>query len=78
MAQKYTHDELTGRVETPGWQLIRDKEHTVTGTLRYLLDLTHRSREKGTHLGLIREIETEIELDMLEVERLWRYLGLPV
>jgi len=27
---------------------------------------------------LIEEIETSVELDMLQIAQLWRYLGLPV
>lgn len=57
---------------------MRDKDNPVTGTLQHLLNLAHQRKKKGEHLGLIQEIETKIELDMFEVERLWRFLGLPV
>lgn len=78
MAKKYTHDELAGRVKSPGWRLMRGKDNPVTGTLQHLLNLTHQRKKKGEHPGKIEEIETRVELDMIEVERLWRFLGLPV
>jgi len=78
MTKKYSLDELAVRVKTPGWRLMRGKDNPVTGTLQHLLNLTHQRKKKGEHLGFIQEIETKIELDMLEVERLWRFLGLPV
>ncbi len=78
MTKKYSVDELAARVKTPGWQLVRDKESPVPGTLQKLLNLTHQRKSQGEHPGRIQEIETTIELDMIEVERLWRFLGLPV
>jgi hypothetical protein len=74
----YTDEELATRVKTPGWQLTRGEDAPVTGTLQDLAALTHQRNQQGEPPGLIREIETAIELDMLEVERLWRFLGLPV
>lgn len=78
MTKKYTADELAVRVKTPGWELKRDKDDAVSGTLQHLLHLSHQHKTKGQHPGKIQEIETRIELDMIEVERLWRFLGLPV
>jgi hypothetical protein len=43
-----------------------------------LLNLAHQRKRQGEHLGLIQEIETSVELDMIAVEKLWRFLGLPV
>lgn len=78
MAKRYTDDELATRVKTPGWALSRDSDAPVNGTLQHLLNLAHQRRKKGERPGLIREVETSIELDMIEVEKLWRFLGLPV
>jgi len=74
----YTEEELASRVKTPGWQLTRGEDTPVTGTLQHVVVLTHQRNQQGEQPGLIREIETAIELDMLEVEKLWRFLGLPV
>jgi hypothetical protein len=77
-AKPYSEDELAARVKTPGWQLTRANDLPVDGTLQHLLTLTHQRNRQGEHPGLIREIETSIELDMIEMEKLWRFLGLPV
>jgi hypothetical protein len=78
MSKKYTDDELATRVKTPGWLLTRNPDRPITGTLQHLLNLTHQRRRQGEHPGLIQEIETSVELDMIAVEKLWRFLGLPV
>lgn len=78
MVKRYSQDELAARVKSSGWQLTRDKENPVTGTLQHLLNLTHQRKKKGEPPGRIEEIETRVELDMIEVERLWHFLGLPV
>lgn len=78
MARRYSDDELAARVKTPGWRLLRDRDQPVTGTLQNLLRLSHQWKSQGEHPGLIQEIETRIELDMIAMEKLWRFLGLPV
>jgi hypothetical protein len=79
MAGKYTHAELTERVKSPGWGLVTGKdEGPVTGTLGDLLKIAHDRRKNGHAAGLIQEIVTTVELDMFQIELLWRYLGLPV
>jgi hypothetical protein len=77
--KQYTHDELTEGVKSRGWALITGrKDKSITDTLENLLHLSHKRHKKGQAPGLIKEIETAIELDMIQVELLWRYLGLPV
>ena len=79
MANKYTHDDLTDRVSTPGWALVTGKEiNSISGTLKHLLNITHERKNDGQAPGLIKEVETGIELDMIQIEKLWHYLGLPV
>lgn len=79
MADKYSHEELVNRVKTPGWRLVPgSKDKSITDTLERLLHLTHERTQKGEAPGLIEEIETSVELDMLQIAQLWRYLGLPV
>ena len=80
MADGYKHDELTKRIKSPGWRLVtgRKNDKTVTGTLEKLLRITHERHKGGQAPGLIEEIKTEIELDMIQIELLWRYLGPPV
>jgi hypothetical protein len=79
MADKYSDDELVKRVKTPGWRLVTDnKDKSITDTLERLLHMTHERTQNGEAPGLIEEIETSVELDMLQIAQLWRYLGLPV
>jgi hypothetical protein len=78
MPKKYTHDELVGLVKSPGWKLVpdNDDEH-VEGTLEDVLKASHEKHKAGDRPGLIKQIETAIELEMIEIEKLWFYLGLP-
>ena len=79
MANKYTPDELAERVKSPGWGLAGGKDGApVKGTLEEVLTLAHQQYKSGQKPGLIAEIETAIELEMVEIDLLWRYLGLPV
>jgi hypothetical protein len=82
MASKYSDEELTGRVKSPGWCLVSDKNAPrVTGTLEDVLKSAHQRQNGSTDGALppgIEELETSITLDMIQIERLWRYLGLPV
>jgi hypothetical protein len=74
MANKYSDEELRRLVKTPGW---KDAEG-ASGTLEDVLKAGHERKQRGEKPGVIRQLENEIELDLLQVEKLWRYLGLPV
>jgi hypothetical protein len=79
MVEKYTHDELVEQIKKPGWTLnTEEPDKAVSGTLEDLLNTTHQRQTAGHVPGLIKQAETSIELDMIEIEKLWRYLGLPV
>ena len=79
MASKYTHDELTKRMTLPGWVLVTsEKDRSATGTLEHVLKTAHQNRKLGQAPGLIEEIKTTIELDMIQIEELWQHLGLPL
>lgn len=78
MANKPTKDELTGKLQTPGWQLVDESpRETVTGTLGEVLTESHSRRTRGHSRWKIREIETAIELELFQIEQLWQHLGLP-
>ncbi|MGD0190415.1 MAG: hypothetical protein ABSD74_06710 [Rhizomicrobium sp.] len=80
MPDKYTQDELRGMVKSPGWELDAGddaKDKPVVGTLEEVLHVAHKQREAGEKPGLIRQIETAIELDLIQIEELWYALGLP-
>ncbi len=79
MTNKYTDDELVRLVKSPGWGLVTEKDgETATGTLEDVLKTNHQRRQSGKASSLIQHLETSIELDMFQIEKLWRYLGLPV
>jgi hypothetical protein len=78
MASRYTDEELKKRVTSPGWRLDPKEGAPVSGTLEEVLKSGHALKGSGAMPGRIAELETAIELDMIQVEKLWRYLGLPV
>ena len=79
MANKYTHDDLANRVKSPGWAIVTGKTNmSISGTLEQILAITHDRKKSGQAPDLITEIETGIALDMIQIEKLWHYLGLPV
>jgi len=79
MADKYTDEELVGLVKSPGWGLVTEKnDKAATGTLEDVVKAHHQLHQGGETPGPIKQLETSIELDMLQIEMLWRYLGLPV
>jgi hypothetical protein len=75
----YTHAQLAERVKYPGWETVKDENSSpISGTLEDVLKVTHERHKDGHTTERIKEIATAIELDMIEIEMLWRYLGLPV
>jgi hypothetical protein len=78
MASRYSDDELTKKVNAPGWRHAPEEGASVTGTLEDALKSGHARHAQGRAPGRIEELETAIELDMIQIEKLWRYLGLPV
>ena len=80
MANHYQEDDLMRRLASPGWRLKTGQkdDKAVSGTLEHVVRATHDRKKSGDAPGLIEEVETEIELDLIQIEKLWRYLGLPV
>ena len=78
MTKKPTHDELVKRLHTPGWRLVtEDEPEAASGTLKDVLETTHARNKGKKEPGLIRHIETTLELDAIQIQNLWHYLGLP-
>jgi len=71
-----SNEELTASRTSPGWRLEAD-DATHEGTLEDVAKVAHKRRAGGKPPGLIRQIATSIELDMLQLEALWYSLGLP-
>jgi hypothetical protein len=78
MPNDYSHDDLAKLTTSSGWRLETDGKTEHTGTLEHVATVAHQRRARGEHPGIIRRIETSIELEMLQLEQLWRNLGLPV
>ena len=77
MPEKYSDSELVEKMDQPGWKHDAGGD-PVTGTLGDAAKSAHDKHTKGEHPGLIQEVETTIELDMLQLAMLWRQMGLPV
>ena len=42
-----------------------------------MVEAAHGRHKHGVSVEIIEEIETKIELELIHVEELWRYMGLP-
>lgn len=73
-----TGEELRALAKEPGWRLDTGEGEGHTGTLGDMAKVAHARRSRGEHTGIIRRIENAVELEMLELEELWRAIGLPV
>lgn len=71
----YSQDELTNRLTKPGWQRTDASGATKTGTLQDMATAAHADR--ASHPGVVKEVETAIELELIQLQKLWEYLGLP-
>ena len=72
------HDELISQLTSPGWRLIPTGiDPAVEGTLEDMARAAHRRKRSGKHPGAIRRVGDALELDLLDLEQLWRHLGLP-
>lgn len=73
-----TEDELRALAKQPGWQLETGEGAKHAGTLEEMAKIAHEKRARGEHPGILRQIENAVELEMLDLEALWRAIGLPV
>jgi hypothetical protein len=73
-----TDDELRALAKQPGWRLETAEGAGHTGTLEDVARMAHERRVRGQHPGIVRQIENAVELEMLDLEQLWRAIGLPL
>lgn len=79
MADKYTHDQLVEQLDKPGWRSVPDDlAMPAEGTLRQMAEAAHGRRTRGKAPGLLQHMATRIEVDAVQLEKLWYYLGLPL
>ena len=79
MTKKPTHDELVERLHTPGWRLVtgeKDKSKAINGTLKDMLETTHDRKKRKEAPGLIKHIETTLELDAIQIEHHMQHMPL--
>jgi len=78
MNAKSSLTELIGMLKSPGWRHVPGEGgQETTGTLEETARTAHAQNAKGAGPGLVQRIENTIELDMLQLEMLWREIGLP-
>jgi hypothetical protein len=79
MTRKLSLKDLIGRLDTPGWHLVTDEDDKPeSGTLKDVLETSHRHHRRKSAVGFIKQVETSVELDMIQVQQLWQHLGLPM
>lgn len=71
----YSQDDLTKKLNQPGWQRTSPGGQSQTGTLKDMAVSAHA--ERTSHPGVVKEIETAVELELIQLQKLWEYLGLP-
>lgn len=77
--KKPNRAELVAMLQTKGWDLVTGSEtHPIKGTLEELVRKTHDRHKKGEEPGLIKKLEKEFELDLIQLQQLWEHLGLPM
>jgi len=76
---KPSRDELIALLPTKGWHLdTGDKAAPKNGTLEELARAAHARHTKGQTAGLIKKLEATLELDLIHLQQLWEYMGLPM
>jgi hypothetical protein len=75
---KYPLEDLKRKLGDKGWRTNTGNDgFPVEGTLSEMVEAAHGRRKKGHAMGIIEEIGTEIELDLIQLQLLWQYMGLP-
>jgi hypothetical protein len=75
---RYSLDQLKQRLGAPGWRTVTgNKSMPHEGTLGELTEAAHDRHKNGKAVGYLQEIETKIEVDLMQLEELWLHLGLP-
>lgn len=75
---KYSIHQLKQKLGAPGWRNVTgNKSAPQEGTLGELAEAAHARHKSGRAAGYLQEIETRIEVDMLQLEELWQHMGLP-
>jgi hypothetical protein len=77
---KPTRKELVAQLQERGWDLVTGSPTVPIKdrTLEELVRTAHTRHKKGEALGIIKNMETTFELDLIQLQQLWEHLGLPI
>ncbi|HJR55145.1 MAG TPA: hypothetical protein VJ798_01090 [Rhizomicrobium sp.] len=73
----YSLEQLKQKLGMSGWRAHLDDSHQE-GTLKELAEAAHARHAEGKPPGHLQEVETEIKVEMMQLQELWRHMGLPV
>jgi hypothetical protein len=73
----YSLEQLKHRLTAPGWR-AHGSDKPLEGTLGEVAEAAHTRHAQGHKIGHLQEVETEIKVDLLQLQELWRHMGLPV
>ena len=74
----YSLEDLKRKLADDGWRTeTGSSAFPVQGTLGEMVEGAHSRHKSGQAVGVVEEVETEIEIDMFQLEELWRHMGLP-
>jgi hypothetical protein len=75
---KYDLEQLKQKLGASGWRAHSDSDGPVEGTLEEVAQAAHARHAKTQAPTHLQEIETEIKVDLFQLQELWRHMGLPV
>jgi len=77
---KLKREELIAMLQTQGWDMVTGSEAlpTKNRSLKELVKIAHERHVRGESPGLISQMEKALELDLIQLQELWEYLGLPM
>lgn len=74
----YSLEDLKRKLADDGWRTnAGSSAFPIRGTLGEVVEGAHGRRKNGQAVGVVEEVETEIKIEMFQLEELWRHMGLP-
>ena len=71
----YSLEQLKQKLGVSGWRMPDEERE---GTLEEMAQAAHARQAEGKPPSHLQEIETEIKIDLFQLQELWRHMGLPV
>jgi hypothetical protein len=73
----YSLEQLKQKLGMSGWRAHAD-DSQADGTLEEVAKAAHARHAEGKPPGHLQEVETEVKVEMMQLQELWRHMGLPV